>query len=753
MKRSGFSRIISFVMAFAVLTCTLFGCGHAAAAKENKEAAGPVDKNVVFHEKPSALDSLFNDVTAQSLGSEGGEIYINTVLAVSGRYYVCYSRMDGEEKTSLLSFDADGNSPVTFDLPLPENGLIAALSVAPDGTIYAASEVMEEESVSWNLTAIDAKGKKVRDQALGGGENFYVQSMVSTERETWLQSDEEVRVIDNAKGTERTVEKPSTDYYGKLCNDSRGDVILVGSTDKGLSAWKYDDKKAAFSEVKIQTDDFWGGEGFSSGSGPYDFYAGKDDGLYGFTLNGSGPVKVLDYLASDLEIGDMQNCALLSAENAVIVSYGSDSGVHAALLQKVDPALVGDRTVLTLATTYASAELRSAIVNYNKSNDKYRVALKEYEYDDAGNSLLNTEIASGNIPDMFCVTPQMPVESYASKGLFEDLEPMFTSDAEISKNKYLGNVLDAFRIDGKMYFVTPSFSVLGLMGKKKDFKDTKGITIDQLDKMIKGKGLSYDTAMGVASKDSILSWNLFYAMDQYVDWDKGTCSFDSDSFIKLLKFAAKFPGEINYDSIDWEKAEAGMRDGTQLVRDSMLYSFDAYTAERYGYVGEEITYMGYPGNGSNGPVIQEEMAIAMSHAARDKEGCWDFLRSLYLDDYQNSIQYSFPVSRKALKARAESAMNPKTYTYTDENGKEVQDSVSNTLFLNGKEIDIPVPKQADIDVVMNILDSLQSKAAVDTNISKIINEEAGAFFAGQKSAETVADVIQSRVQVYISETK
>ena len=42
--------------------------------------------------------------------------------------------------------------------------------------------------------------------------------------------------------------------------------------------------------------------------------------------------------------------------------------------------------------------------------------------------------------------------------------------------------------------------------------------------------------------------------------------------------------------------------------------------------------------------------------------------------------------------------------------------------------------------------------AVSTEIMNIINEEAAHYFAGQKTAEQVAETIQSRVWVYLSET-
>jgi len=39
----------------------------------------------------------------------------------------------------------------------------------------------------------------------------------------------------------------------------------------------------------------------------------------------------------------------------------------------------------------------------------------------------------------------------------------------------------------------------------------------------------------------------------------------------------------------------------------------------------------------------------------------------------------------------------------------------------------------------------------DEEIYGIISEETGAFFHGQKSAKEVADIIQNRVSIYLSE--
>ena len=47
--------------------------------------------------------------------------------------------------------------------------------------------------------------------------------------------------------------------------------------------------------------------------------------------------------------------------------------------------------------------------------------------------------------------------------------------------------------------------------------------------------------------------------------------------------------------------------------------------------------------------------------------------------------------------------------------------------------------------------SINTNAGIDMQVSSIVLEEASTFFAGQKTAEQVAEVIQNRVSNYIAE--
>jgi len=59
--------------------------------------------------------------------------------------------------------------------------------------------------------------------------------------------------------------------------------------------------------------------------------------------------------------------------------------------------------------------------------------------------------------------------------------------------------------------------------------------------------------------------------------------------------------------------------------------------------------------------------------------------------------------------------------------------------------------QADIDYINKFISELNTYANADPNIDNIIQDEAKAFFNGDKSAEETAELIQRRANTYLGE--
>ena len=67
-------------------------------------------------------------------------------------------------------------------------------------------------------------------------------------------------------------------------------------------------------------------------------------------------------------------------------------------------------------------------------------------------------------------------------------------------------------------------------------------------------------------------------------------------------------------------------------------------------------------------------------------------------------------------------------------------------------VEVYASSQEQTDRVLEMIESAQSGERMDQEILSIILEETSGYFEDQKSLESVIDVIQNRVQLYLNET-
>ena len=107
-----------------------------------------------------------------------------------------------------------------------------------------------------------------------------------------------------------------------------------------------------------------------------------------------------------------------------------------------------------------------------------------------------------------------------------------------------------------------------------------------------------------------------------------------------------------------------------------------------------------------------------------------------------------PVLRSELDKGLEKAMKP---------NKEDQDAKGgDVMYSNGGShgVDTTGMKpltQEDVDQIKGLIESVHQKEGIDPAVMDILLTETSAYFAGQKSAQDVAKVIQSKVQTYMEE--
>ena len=163
---------------------------------------------------------------------------------------------------------------------------------------------------------------------------------------------------------------------------------------------------------------------------------------------------------------------------------------------------------------------------------------------------------------------------------------------------------------------------------------------------------------------------------------------------------------------------------------------------------DENLIMGFPSSEARGVLMNVKQSVAVCAATGAPDACKDFVRSLLGEDVQTLFGKYCGIS---VNSEAQAAA---TVWFAER---------LNAYYRIIEDIHDPQEREAleepmeevDPEHAATVLDGYIRNAAgfrhSDAAIEIIIREEIQAYFAGQKSIEEVMDLIQNRVDLYVSE--
>lgn len=696
----------------------------------------------------SGEDSASNEsrnVSGFVFDSEGILITIENV------YHWDQETNESSQEYYLCKYDPDGGLLSTVNLSdiLGDSDWIQYVAMDKDNRIYLSGDS--------SIYLLDAEGKDCGTIELGG--NTWVNTMGAGK-------DGRVYIAVYDQESNGNVLK-ALDFEGKRLGDTYSDFI---------------DTNYNILTVGIEKD-FMGSDSIS---------------LYEYDMESQTKEKVLDWLDCDIDSNNLECLHALEDGRIAVITYDwekEEGRSELAIIAKVPASEVPEKINITIASIDSDYYVRSAAVNFNKNNDKYHISMKSYfDYNDVTYTdndsnyteiladtvnRLNNDITSGNCPDIL-VLDGVNVSRYASKGVFEDLNSWLDGSSVLSRSDYFENILECYTYDGALLAIPQNFTITSLVGSAADLGTEPGWTLQEI--------MDYSNAhpdaqlLAYTSKEGALETMLRYTQSNFVDWQSGECSFNSDEFMELLDFVNKFPEEIEYNE-DSASPPAKIAKGEILLDTVNLYDFrEIQMAE--AMFGQPVNYIGCPNeNGDSGTYIQPGTGLAILSQSANKEGAWAFLES-YLTTYNDDYSWGFS-SRKSEfeKEREEATKIEYIYEYEydkdgnlvinedgsaayklDEDGNPIValDENGEPMIANGGggvsygddwSYEYHITTEEEADRVEKLISIAKPAGNFDIEILNIVSEEAQAFFKGQKSAKDVAGVIQSRVQVYVNENR
>ncbi len=492
-----------------------------------------------------------------------------------------------------------------------------------------------------------------------------------------------------------------------------------------------------------------------------------NEALFEYDLETQTYKELLNWLDCDMNPDYVQS--VYGMENGDILVYyqeWTNNVPSIILLKKTAASEVVKKEVLTIGCMSLSQDLQSAVVDFNKSNEQYKIEVKDYTasidwstadesaYTDARTRFLN-DLITGNGPDMF-VAGNVNLAQFVEKGIVEDLAPYLEASEVLNREDMFVSILNALTIDGVLCTIPTNFNVSGLVGRTSEIGDKEsGWTVEELMAYL----AQYPDAMWLSytGPNLVLQYSLMFDTDSYINWETGECSFDTPEFKKVLELAAGYYGI----EPDYEISTPKLLANHEVLMDTLeISSVSDYQVAKLMF-GEPITVIGFPtADGEGGIAASVNSSLCINAASANKDVAWTFIESMLTEDVLQDSMYMWgiPINKKVFDAQLKEAMTP-TYL-TDMEGNQVLDENGNPIEVSthsyGWEdvtFDIYAATQEEADEIMGIINRIDTVASYDEQLMNIVFEEAESYFTGQKSLDEVADIIQSRVKIYVNESR
>lgn len=443
-----------------------------------------------------------------------------------------------------------------------------------------------------------------------------------------------------------------------------------------------------------------------------------------------------------------------------------------------------DQKVITVSVPASDRQLELAVSEFQKVHPEYRVDIQAYpSVDNTGSDYetyvknLNTQILSGKGPDIISVAG-LPYDKYISKKILADLSNMMAGDKSFDMSKYYTSIFDALKTNGSLYVMPTSFT-FNVMMANQAILDEASIKIDDghwtwkdfkaaSEKVtgMDGAGAGNRAALpGVSSMD-MMSLITSGSYRNYIDADNKSASFTSEGFIDLLNTVKAFSDEKLVNSnvqTDMVSVLDAAGRGSIVFYPCSIYDYFMYWFMKSAF-NDHLSLYNIPSAGDSGSrTFTTNSLYAINKNSKHTEIAWEFMKVLLSDEVQSqALQEEGGQGKPAASGGKEKEFVggfPINKTVQQQKAEQVIETSKGMtrklkLKLNGPgEISLnpAAMTQADIDYINKFISALNTYANSDPSIDNIIQDEAKAFYNGDKSAKETAELIQGRVNTYLGE--
>ena len=404
-----------------------------------------------------------------------------------------------------------------------------------------------------------------------------------------------------------------------------------------------------------------------------------------------------------------------------------------------------DKTVLVIQTTNGGdiQWVKEKIRDFNLQNESYHLVLQCANVGQETEDLMEygrmiaMQMGAGKGPDILVSYALNFVDDLAGNGGIVDLAP-YMAESGMKEEDYFPSAFSHWRDGDKIYTVSP--------GGWDEYSWLDGKTLGVEEKPDIGTLLEVLLAeedpgnyLDVSTASMVLTYLIQYTEDYcgLLDWEKGVCDFKGELFARMLETARR------YGYTQDEFLEKGNEGFSRPHMGGHMYLMDIYEYETLAEMEaqEKIPLLGTDGTPYAYTNLQYTFAINANSS--HIEGAWEFLAYMMSEEVQRTLQNPMAATNRAVCIETLE--------------REVQWLKKGNIREDGYGRRWSCEDITDEKVVEYI--SMRDRAEPGDDeearrmkpVWQIIQEEAEAYFIGDKSVEEVADIINNRVQLYMNE--
>lgn len=533
--------------------------------------------------------------------------------------------------------------------------------------------------------------------------------------------------------------------FAKLAvTKAQGWYVICNNTKYNIDIWSIDIGQSGLGVRLDNAPDIYGGQVYFVGQNQAEensLYIVSGNYIYKYDVALLSYEEVVCLRDYGVEIDNGSGVSIINEDRIRIANRKTNTNgqtdnrvnIEYADIRKIPIDEVKTRKELVMATFSEASVYREQIMDFNRYNKDYYVTVKEYynrdDYDTAMQSFYN-DLITGNGADIFWISDSdIDIENLADKNVVVDMYEFMDGDEELGRNEFIPNVLAAMEYDGKLYALSPDFSLSTMVGKASLLDMYEQWNYSSIKKLFEEHPC--ERPFFRYSQQRVLETLLYHSLPLFYDNKKGESYFGSQEFADMLVVVADVPEENDYDRSLPELLE---NNETLLFCTSINNCDTIKTLDTY--FGGDIRYAGYP-DGSGAPAeIRTYYKMAISSQSDNKAGAWQFVKSYFSEDSQKNTS-RFPVIQK----------------YFDDiiNNDMAGAGTASGMLMDGVTVELKPMTEQQALLLRELVDKAGHNVRYDVNIYDIVTEDAQGFLSGSKNIAEVQQIINDRVMLYLGE--